>query len=515
MTFYLKYRPQRLEDLDMTSVRETLQKIVASGNIPHAILFAGTKGTGKTSAARILAKIINCEEKNAKSRPCNECDQCLSITKGTNIDVIELDAASNRGIDDIRILRDAVKLAPASARKKIYIIDEAHMLTTEASNALLKTLEEPPAHVHFILATTNPEKLIDTIRSRTTLVKFTKATKEEILRSLSKIVKSENLKIKESELERIYSLSRGSFRDAVKTLENFATGASIESMSGFNADDIFPFLENGDKKTLLEKAGEINMDSLMQKLNQELLATEGIGERSSGLDQSQIVKLIELLIIASEQSKYSPIEELPLQIAFLKYFNDSPNVSNGQDKGGKEVEVEVVSIKEVVNVVETKESKKLEEVAANTDTVFIDPEPIKEEAQTKQPVMPETQVKTQVDGPTLKKMTDGEWEKILKAVRPVNASIEALLRASRPLGFDGSNLLLGVYYKFHKERLDEVRNKRILEDVVTSIFNNPIRVSCELADIPKEVVKKVELIDPLPPPTQADITKVAEEVFGS
>jgi len=146
MTLYLKYRSQTLDELDLKDVRELLKKIISSGNIPHAFIFTGPKGSGKTSAARILAKVINCERRNSKNppaggEPCNECDQCISISKGENFDVIELDAASHRGIDDIRALRDAVKLASARAKKKVYIIDEAHMLTVEASNALLKTLE--------------------------------------------------------------------------------------------------------------------------------------------------------------------------------------------------------------------------------------------------------------------------------------------------------------------------------------------------------------------------------------
>ena len=192
MTLYLKYRPRNLNELDLGDVGESLKKILSKKSIPHAFLFAGPKGTGKTSAARILAKMVNCESKNP---PCGNCDQCLSIDKGNNLDVIEMDAASHRGIDDVRILRDAVKLTPVSAKKKIYIIDEAHMLTTEASNALLKTLEEPPEHVIFILATTNPEKLIDTIRSRTTYIPFRKAKSEEIVRSLKRVVVGEKIKI--------------------------------------------------------------------------------------------------------------------------------------------------------------------------------------------------------------------------------------------------------------------------------------------------------------------------------
>src|SRR3990172_2163032 len=223
MTFYLKYRPQKIDDLDLNDVRETLTKIVKSENIPHAFLFSGPKGSGKTSAARILAKVVNCEKRQkshppAGGEPCNKCAQCTSITNGNNIDVIELDAASHRGIDDIRTLREGVMLAPARAKKKVYIIDEAHMLTTEASNALLKTLEEPPAHVVFILATTNPEKLIGTVRSRTTYISFRKATLEEIEHSLKKVVIGEKMKVDKKVLEDVAKAANGSFRDAIKLL---------------------------------------------------------------------------------------------------------------------------------------------------------------------------------------------------------------------------------------------------------------------------------------------------------
>ena len=227
MTFYLKYRPQKLDELDLKDVRERLVNIVKSKKIPHALLFSGPKGSGKTSAARIIAKTVNCERGNRKnppadSVPCNKCDQCISITNGNNIDVIELDAASHRGIDDVRVLRDVVKLAPAKASMKVYIIDEAHMLTTEASNALLKTLEEPPPHAMFILATTNPEKLIETISSRSLNVVFKKATAEEIARSLARVVKGEKLKSDNGVQELIAKASDGSFRDAVKILEELA-----------------------------------------------------------------------------------------------------------------------------------------------------------------------------------------------------------------------------------------------------------------------------------------------------
>lgn len=313
MTYYLKYRPQTIEDLDITSVRESLSNIVKSGQIPHALLFSGVRGTGKTSAARIVAKIINCKGKNA---PCNKCEHCTSITNGTDMDVIEMDAASNRGIDDIRALRDVVKLAPTNSKAKIYIIDEAHMLTTEASNALLKTLEEPPSHVYFILATTNPEKLIDTIRSRTTIVNFTKATKEETKRSLKRIVPGEKLKINDEDIEKIIKLSRGSFRDAVKLLEQYSKDNKfLDGLQADSSDLLMTILKKDVDKSIeiIKKSSNIEnlTDDLLDKLHKLLIESQN----------TEIIPLMEFILTSKDLVKYSPIEELPLELAIIKWVH--------------------------------------------------------------------------------------------------------------------------------------------------------------------------------------------------
>jgi len=316
-TLYLKYRPQTIDEIDITSVRASLTNILKSGNIPHAFLFAGPKGTGKTSLARILAKVINCECKDCKVRPCNKCEQCKSITSGNNIDVIEMDAASNRGIDDVRALRDIVKLAPANSKAKIYIIDEAHMLTTEASNALLKTLEEPPAHVYFILATTNPEKLIETIKSRTTVVQFTKATDQEIKRSLERIIKKEKFVIKTEEIDKIIKISKGSFRDAVKILEQYISDKSfLNKELEIDIYDLVLCLTKKDLNKSLEiikKANNIEnlTDQIVDNLHEKLIKEEAY----------ELIPLIELILASNEMVKYSPIEELPLEIAIIKWCN--------------------------------------------------------------------------------------------------------------------------------------------------------------------------------------------------
>ena len=315
MTLYLKYRPQTISELDNTSVRVTLTNVLKSGSVPHAYLFAGPRGTGKTSLARILAKAINCENPGKDGEPCNKCESCKSITSGTNIDVIEMDAASNRGIDDIRILRDGVKLAPAKSKAKVYIIDEAHMLTTEASNALLKTLEEPPAHVYFLMATTNPEKLIETIKSRTTLVPFTKATGEEIARSLKRVIDGEKIKIKDDDLIKLAEISKGSFRDAVKALEQYTQDSSfINSSSQVDIDNFVEDLIEKDIKKVLENIKKVSnvgifTEELIDKLHKKLLISHS----------SELISLLEFILQSQELNKVSPIEELPLELALIKW----------------------------------------------------------------------------------------------------------------------------------------------------------------------------------------------------
>ncbi|MFZ5932871.1 MAG: DNA polymerase III subunit gamma/tau [Patescibacteria group bacterium] len=486
-TFYLKYRPQKLAELDSGHVRESLTKIVSSGAIPHAFLFSGPKGTGKTSAARIIAKIVNCESTSLKLRgprkiePCNKCEQCTTISKGSNLDVVELDAASHRGIDDARALREAVKLAPAKARKKVYIIDEAHMLTTEASNALLKTLEEPPHHVLFILATTNPEKLIETIRSRATPLTFKKATSEEIVRSLTRVTKGEKIRIDKVALELIAVKSDGSFRDAAKTLEQLVSEkrslkkeAVEEFLLKVKSLDIERFIDlliQKDTKALIQEVANlvqkgVLMENLLERLVENfrvaLLASLGIGDETlKGLDRGELVRLITLFAKAKEELKAAVIEQLPVELAIIEWA-EAP-------EGG-----EVSTPKSPPESLLKKET----EVPKNPN-------------------------------PKIKEVSEEIWRTILATVKPINTSIEALLRAARPVDFDGKNLTLGVYYRFHKERLEEGNYRRILEDVIASVLGGPVRVICTLTEPP---TKKEPV---LTEGEDKDIIKIAEEIFGS
>jgi DNA polymerase III subunit gamma/tau len=214
-----KWRPQTFADLvGQAHVTETLQNAIRNNRVAHAYIFSGARGVGKTTAARILAKALNCVN-GPTPDPCGVCDSCKEIAAGTSLDVIEIDAASNRGIDQIRELREMVRYAPAAARSKVVILDEAHMLTGEASNALLKTLEEPPDRVIFVMATTEPENLVDTIRSRSQHFHFRALTFAEITGRLQEIAARENLKIEAGALAVIARMAEGSLRDALSLLE--------------------------------------------------------------------------------------------------------------------------------------------------------------------------------------------------------------------------------------------------------------------------------------------------------
>jgi DNA polymerase-3 subunit gamma/tau len=214
-----KWRPQSFEDLvGQKHVTETLANAIKNNRVAHAYIFSGARGVGKTTAARILAKAMNCV-KGPTPQPCGECDPCKEITTGTSLDVIEIDAASNRGIDQIRELREMVRYAPAASRRKVVILDEAHMLTGEASNALLKTLEEPPDRVIFVMATTQPEDLADTIRSRSQHFHFRALTFAEIAGRLEEIARKEALKIEPGAMAVIARMAEGSLRDALSLLE--------------------------------------------------------------------------------------------------------------------------------------------------------------------------------------------------------------------------------------------------------------------------------------------------------
>jgi len=505
-TFYLKYRPQKLSELDSTEAREELEKIFKSGKPPHALLFSGPKGIGKTSAARIVAKAVNCEKPSSGYEPCNECAACLSITNGTNVDVLEIDAASNRGIDDIKELREKIKLSPSSLKYKVYIIDEVHMLTTEAFNALLKTLEEPPKHAIFVLCTTDPEKLPKTITSRCLIINFKKATQKEIVERLKKICAEEKLEFEDQALTEIAKLSDGSFRDANKLLEQVSFSGKISEeevrkISGilreFNLDDFLVLLQKGETKEALvwvnKATGQgvnlkILLEKLLDKLRNLLLLGFGLeeveGKGNLNFSREQILFLINLFTRAYSELRFAVIPQLPLEMAVIEWSETGNGGDKKEEKGDKK---EVISDKE-------KEDK--HELHGETQEVTSHLSPVTSHS----------------SDFTLEEILS-KWPEILEKVKPLNHSVQAFLRATKPMACQDGYLILEVFYKFHKDQLEKDQCRKIFEKVASEVLGSEVKMKCNLSEM------KREPLPPPPPPAsqnfeEADIMKLAEEIFN-
>ncbi len=489
MTLYLSYRPRSIAELDNESAKRILTTIAASKNRPHAFLFAGPKGIGKTSAARILAKIVNCEHPGDDGQPCNTCASCLAIDQGSSLDVIEMDAASNRGIDDIRSLKEHIMLAPSQSQKKVYIIDEAHMLTTEAANALLKTLEEPPSHVVFIFATTDPQKLPPTILSRLTTVTFVKASLEELTHQLTRIVTKEKIAIESAALALLAQRADGSFRDAAKLLEVLAlqnekiTVSAVNALgtSSENVTQLVSAIEAKKVSTAISciEAATENGQSV-RELTRELIKVfksaliMGIQGEESTLSVGELTTLIEGLSGAYAKALIYPLPETALEIAVVEWCQGKePPRPKVKTLPNKPIEIDTSS--PLPPVIEEEPKKKLQTVS------HADPE---------------------------------LWTKIVMSVRDRNTTLDALFRAALLVECSQKALTIGVYYRFHKEKLETTAIRSAFEVILSELFPEPVTVEYILLDPPQQVARHTPDIQPLTPQAPADILHAAKEIFG-
>ncbi|HXF44327.1 MAG TPA: DNA polymerase III subunit gamma/tau [Candidatus Paceibacterota bacterium] len=303
LAIYRKYRPTTFDDvIGQELTVSTLKEAARRDRIAHAYLLSGPRGTGKTTTARLIAKIANCEKREkdssfrSKGEPCNECTSCRDINSGRAMDVVEIDAASNRGIDDVRGLKEIIATVPGFLKHKVFIIDEAHMLTKEAFNALLKTLEEPPPYVILILATTEAEKIPATISSRTQQFYFKRVPLDKIAGKLESIAKEENIKISNEAIELIASSAEGSFRDAESLLDQLSSFGDAE----ISLDDV----EKALGKIGFDKLSEIADYLLRGKIDESLGAISAIED--GGFNLSQLVKDLIQYLRRAAVLKYSP-----------------------------------------------------------------------------------------------------------------------------------------------------------------------------------------------------------------
>lgn len=515
MAYYRKYRPQSLDELiGQDTVKKTLLSAHQSGTLSHAYLLCGPRGTGKTSTARILAKMVNCLD--TSSVPCNKCEVCLSITDGTNLDLIEIDAASNRGIEDIRSLRENIKLSPSKSKKKIYIIDEVHMLTNEAFNALLKTLEEPPSHVMFVLATTDPQKIPQTILSRVQKLEFKLATPDEVLEALKKVSKKEKLEISEENLLMIAKAAQGSFRDGEKLLDQLSSMGKMDQEeldklllnSSFEVvGNILGSIAKKDTKEALRvlneylssggSAKDLNL-SLLETLRQlvliqndlgDLLVKSETGEQkyasltklSSGFKPGDLIKTLDSFQESLEKSKYVPIASLPLEVAVAK---------------------SCIGEQPVAQLVSVSASQIESEDQLPSETVLIET-PIHRD--TEIPIVSDLS-----DSADLTKIQE-RWTYILETARAFNYSLEALLRSVKIARCDEKVVVIEVPYSFHQRQLEVPKSRDMLESILSDILSRPIRISTTLA---KRTVKREDIAN-IEVAADDELVRLASEIFSS
>lgn len=367
LVLYRKYRPQTFADVaGQEHVTATIANEIKSGHVAHAYLFSGPRGCGKTTTARIIAKAVNClDRKTDQAEPCNKCANCLEISSGRAIDMIEIDAASHRGIDDIRELREGIKFAPTKLKYKVFIIDECHQLSKDAANALLKTLEEPPAHAIFILATTELHKILPTILSRCQRFDFHKLTLAQLVNRLQKLADLEGAKMEKAALELVALSAGGSVRDSESLLGQALTFAQSAGKKGaVKAEDIRGVLGMTETKAVEElvqfigkknAAGAVNylngiveggyditeyakniVGYLRQALILSIIGAEGnnndnalivgltdeefsrLRELTAVMSPDRIKKTVEMFLQAQERIRYSPIPQLPLELAIVE-----------------------------------------------------------------------------------------------------------------------------------------------------------------------------------------------------
>lgn len=508
--FYTKYRPQTFSEISRPNeAADALATQVSTGKTVHAYLFVGPRGTGKTSTARILSKALNCTNLSPSGDPCDNCEMCLAVKTGSLPDLVEIDAASNRGIDDIRNLQDHINLAPSYGKHKVYIIDEVHMLTPPAFNALLKTLEEPPVHVTFILCTTEVHKVPDTIKSRCQVFRFKRATVSQLTTKLKFIAESEGHAVENDFLSKVAGASFGGFRDAETLLQQVLEGGiSLSSITNYSNKEVVTdfaslLLEKNTQgaleliNTVYDSGNDLHiwLGDVIHYFRDVLLFKSGFSKEYFDFSDEAMLKFIshsndfsidwlvyalEKLSTAYDALKKAFILQLPLEIATVEICNygTSPTVTRSFTPVAPAPKVsdtgKAASFKPSAQKVEAPKGKnvskssikKVEDIVYIDETVIID-----------------------IDMATV----EARWEEFLTKVKDVNGSILAMLKSTKLVGIKGKFLVLEVYFSFHKERLEHSKNREIIESVLKELFGMHLSVMCEVSANKPQKLKEREV----------------------
>ena len=516
---YRRWRPQTFDEvIGQEHVVQTLRNALASGRVAHAYLFTGPRGTGKTSVARILAKAVNCLAPEDQ-RPCNECHICRAMSDGSHLDLVEIDAASNTGVDDVRDLREKINFAPNEARQKVYVIDEVHMLSNAAFNALLKTLEEPPSHALFVLATTEPHKIPETILSRCQRFDFRRVGVEQIVAKLERICHAEGAAVERPALEAIARAATGSLRDAESLLDQVLAFADeritlefVQRLLGATAQETVAELVDaliaGDTARglrLINEAvdGGVDPRQLTRQLleylrNLLLLCTAGeelvnvtaemqqrLREQARAFSPEQLTAVIRRFGEAEFNLKVQAQPQLPLELAFVEV------VLSRAQREPSPVPERPPQVAERVAASPPAAPQPTSGVAAERPSAPASVSHAHEapvEA-TRAPARQE-RAAAPADVPVTLDDVQRNWTELLAAIRPHSRMVEALLKDCRPVRVREDVVTLGFFYPFHRQRIEEPKHRALVEQMLQRVLGVRVRVECTMIEKTEEVEKR-------------------------
>ncbi|MCA9370269.1 DNA polymerase III subunit gamma/tau [Candidatus Woesebacteria bacterium] len=500
MNWNRTYRPQTIKELHLERVRAELEQILQSGSMPQVLLFAGPKGTGKTSAARILGAVVNTPNNKASVNASffgqgthtpfldeTESDLAHAIFTGNSFVVRELDAASNRGIDEIRQLKETAHLPPSHGMVSVFILDEAHMLTTEAFNALLKLLEEPPSYTLFVLATTEPHKIPGTITSRARTIQFQKATTAEITAALKRVLHAESISFEDEAISTIARSADGSFRDAITLAQSLVQGNTLTTQMV----DAHTHISRAVVQTCIEAIITTDASAVTT-----LFATL----RQTGASEQQfhqaLVEFLHTELLACIQGKSGESEYSQEVLLFLlNHFNDTTLVST---TALPFLGLELAALSLITRAEKKRGgsgggsragqlSKKKETKAKppTTQTKTVTP---KDEVKPSQGVVSAAPTHHESGDYNL---VSKHWDSVVTAVAEENTTLAALLRSSTPEASE-SMLILKVYYQFHQEQIMQPKFSTIVQDALNQVAGGAIAFSCQVEQ-PLETDNVVEV----------------------
>ena len=485
--YYRKWRPQTWDQVvGQGHIVTTLRNAVVAERVAHAYLFAGPRGTGKTSSARLLAKAVNCQNEVTSNRPCNQCEHCQAVNDARFLDLIEIDAASNTSVDDVRDLRDKINFSPNQGRFKVYIIDEVHMLSAAAFNALLKTLEEPPAHAIFVLATTEIHKIPATVLSRCQRHEFRGIPVNDIVAHLNEVSLIEDLIIESEALSLIARQATGSLRDAISLLDQLAATSQeislelTQSVLGTaTGEAVLKIIE-----AVFAKDSASGLDNIHRTLDAGSDPRQFARQIVNYLRNLLLVRMgnADQVSVSSEvraqMAEHAQAFQVPELLALIRNFNHA--ASEGRNAWQPALPLEMAFVESLditVSSMETVPAPK----AAIIPKVEKESPVVVAEAPKPDPAPKADPVETQPVIDSLPQSVAKNWEQILKIVRDENPQTQALLNSCRPLGVKGNALVLGFNGDFAKSKMESEGNVDVFLKAMQQVIGETMPVLCIVA----------------------------------